>query len=260
MKNKKVMLTILASLLFTSLIGCQAPRPNPVPSPAPSPVPSTQSYNIKPQNLAENVQKVVPVPTQLGVIRTNAEGIFADSANQDWKKVASRMNLIKTSFNDLKSTRYNNATSASTKIMNGLGTAINNLNKQINAKKVYETRFDANQLIKYLPEAYNLAQPSATSDFIRLGYLGREIDLNVEKSQWLNAKSNFNSAINIWSKLKGKISSSFSTDVNNFNTTMTDLERSIGSKSATDARNYAKLMLDRLGILENDMTKQSGSK
>jgi|GEM_PF-5284890 len=59
-------------------------------------------------------------------------------------------------------------TATSKNIINSMGIAIDNLDKQAKAKKIYETRFDANQLSKHIPDTYNIFRPSLAVDITKL--------------------------------------------------------------------------------------------
>jgi len=245
MFNKKIFLIPLAIVFFSLGTGCSSNK---------TPTPTPQGYNVKQQNI---IQKIVPLPSQLGAIESNSEGIIIDAGNKDWNKVGSRLKVIKTNFNQLKPLMQMNATSK--KIINDMGKSLNNLEKQVSAKKEYETMLVANALTKIMPDATDIFKPSTSTNFGRLSYLGREIDLNADKNAWTSAKANFNKIDKIWASLKPKISSTYSSDISKFNITLSDLSKSITDKNSGVVKGNVKLMLERVILLESDLSKQANS-
>ncbi len=255
MKNSRKCSIFLGAALFTLCLGCQSVN---------QPTPSPQSYNvktspgnlnIKPQNVVQNIEKSINAPKQLEIIQINAEGIFVDSSKKDWNKVDSRMNLIKTNYNELKPLMQM-ATSSKDLIKN-MGVAIDNLDKQIKAKKVYETRFDSNQLTKYIPDAYGHFKSSVNTDILRMSYHVREIELNADQAQWKSAKTNLDSIERIWPSTKAKINSTYSKDIAALETIFHDTNKSITAKNADMTRNNAKKMLDGIIVIKSNLDKQS---
>ncbi|HEY9062271.1 MAG TPA: hypothetical protein VIO64_17490 [Pseudobacteroides sp.] len=97
-----------------------------------------------------------------------------------------------------------------------MGVAIDDLDRQVKGKRVYETRSGANQLSKYIPDAYDIFRPSLAGNITKLGYLGREMELNAERAEWKSAKKNLDTTLSTWSVLKTKISNTYIGDISGF--------------------------------------------
>ena len=134
--------------------------------------------------------------------------------------------------------------------------SVKNLEKQATAKKAYETKLESNALTKYLPDASDVFKSTLPTDIGRLSYYAREIDLNIDKSNWTSARSNYDSAMKIWTGLKVKISSAYSKDISTFNMTLKDLSKAITDKNSSTVKSNVKKMLDEINVLKLDLDKQ----
>lgn len=232
-------LVISIAVILTLATGCSSKA-----------TPNRQNNISNPQKIA---QKIVPTPSQLGHIRTNAEGIIVDASKKEWNKVQSRLNTIKTSFNQLKPMMQIN--NKSKKVLDEMGKAINNLEKQVSAKNEYRTMLDANALTKLVPDALDIFRPKTTTDLGRLSYYGREINLNVDQNNWTSAKGNLIKIEKIWASMKTKVSSVNRRNTSNFTTIINDLNRSITDKNSTAVKTNVKRMLDAVNLMESNLIK-----
>ncbi len=214
------------------------------------PARNRQNNILNPQKIA---QKIVPTPSQLGHIRTNAEDIIADASKKDWNKVQSRLNTIKTNFDQLKPMMQLN--NKSKKVLDEMGKAINNLDKQIMAKNEYQTMLDANALTKLVPDALDIFKPKTSTDLGRLSYYGREISLNADHNNWTSAKGNLTKVQKTWESMKSKVSGTNRSNTLNFSNAVNDLNRAITDKNSSAVKANVKKMLDEVKLMESNTRK-----
>lgn len=242
--------TILFSLfLIASAVGC-ATRPAPAPTP--------QGYRTTPNNIVRTAEKSVMPPKQLASLLSNAEGIITDADSKNWAGVQSRIARMKTSHGQLKPLMQ--ASMVPSHTMNSLSNAISGLEKQAAAKNVYETKFEANRLTKVLPDVASMYKMVVPADIGKLGYLGREIDLNAEKGDWKSAKTNYDSARTMWSGLSKQLGTTYKTDVGSFTTNLDNVGKAITDKSVSRVKADTKKLSDSLAVIESDFTKQGFAK
>jgi multidrug efflux pump subunit AcrA (membrane-fusion protein) len=242
----KRILLVIALVLALSLAGCQVKQAasNTTKPPATTQIttPST------PQNTAE-------APAQLNSIESNSEDIMDDIAKNDWTAAQNKVNEIKTNFNTLKPMLESTQISIDT--INGMGKVVTALETAVKEKQSYEARLQANQITSYVPDVYDKYKVTIPTDVSRLDYLGREINLNVEKSDWTTASSNYDTANKLWNQLKPSLSTSYQKDIDTFQNNMDSLKSEIDQKNANGTIKQANALLENVDMLETDFTNQN---
>jgi len=246
MFTKRIAPAILAAFIAATCIGCVSKQ---------APAPTPQQYVGTPNNIVKNMAKTVMPPKQLAILKSNAEGIILEAEKPNWTKIKGNLNLIKTNYNEIKPLLATAMVPNS--VASNLSIAIGNLEKQIGLKKAYETRLEANKITKYLPDIADMYKLTVPSDIDRLGYFGREIDLNIEKGDWKSAKANYDSAKNMWTILKSRLSTKYKNDAVKFTTELDNLGKAINDKNSGNVKSYAKRMVDVLTVLKTDFGKQT---
>lgn len=239
MKKKFPIILLLIILLLT---GCQTGKTVGTSSPSNSTTPAATTQTTTP-------------PTQLDTIESDSEDIIDDVAKNDWTAAQNKVSDIKTNFSDLKPILV--SASVSTDIINGLSSAIDGLDTAVSAKKSYDSRVQANQISKYVPDFYDYYTVTIPTDVSRLDYLGREIVLNVENSDWPSASSNYETASGLWSNLKSKLNSTYKNDIDSFQSNMDALKSAIDKKDSAETTTQANALLENVDTLETDFTNQN---
>jgi hypothetical protein len=240
---------LLAFAIALSASGCSARQ---------SPKTTPQGYTITPNQMVKSVGNKVLPPKQLNVIHSNALGIMTDAEKKDWAAAQSKMSQIRTNYNQLRPLMQ--ASSVPANRMNSLGKAISGLDKQITAKNAYETRVEANRLTKALPDITETYKTTVPANLGRLGYLSREISLNIEKNDWRNAGINYNSARTMWTGMNRQLGINANPGTANFSSSLQGLGKAIASKSAAGAKVGAKGLSDALTSLESYFTNMAKPK
>lgn len=246
---KRLAPAFFSLIILASAAGCTARQ---------APAPTPQGYKTAPNNIVRNAQNNVIPPRQLAVLQSNAEGIIADADNKDWSKVQSRIAQIKTCHSQLKPLMQASSVPAGT--VNNMNNVIIGLEKQASAKNMYETKVEANKLTSILPDVAGMYKMIVPADVGRLGYLAREISLNVEKGDWRAAKTNYDNARTMWDSLRTQLNTTYRADSANFATCLNNVGKAITDRSVVRVKADTKRLSDALAVLEADFTRQSMSR
>lgn len=200
-----------------------------------------------------NIPSVAP-PKQLEVVESNSEDIMDDINNNDWVKAQNKVNQIKLSMNELKPILATD--SIPTNLIDGITAAILGLEKEVADKKIYESKVQANQITKYVPDISDYYKVELPTDLGRLDYLCREISLNADVKDWVSAVHNFEKSKGIWNNLKSKLSLMYKNDADKYQSSMDKLIKDINQKDVALVKKEANILLDMIDVLETDFTKQ----
>lgn len=207
------------------------------------------SSTISPKN-----QKVNQ-PKQLEIIESDSEDIMDDINNSDWIKAQSKVNEIKKNMNELKPVLKSSNISSS--LIDGLQSTLTELEKQVTAKTIYESKVQANAITKFIPDIADSYKVILPTDLGRLDYIGREIILNVEKKDWISAMSNLNKGKEIWLRIKNNLNAVYQNDITKCADSIKNLDNFINKKDVSLATNEANIFLDKVDILEKDFSNQN---
>lgn len=197
----------------------------------------------------------VAPPKELDNIESGAEDIIDDLTKADWTAAQAKVTDIKTNFSALEAKLVN--ASVSTDIISGINSAVMGLDNAVTSKNSYVAKIQANQISKYVPDIMDYYKTTIPTDVSRLDYLGREIILNVENSDWTLASSNFNKADSLWNSLKLSLKTSYKNDINTFQSNINSLKTAIDNKDSAKTTARANTLLDNVDVLEKDFTAQS---
>jgi hypothetical protein len=193
-------------------------------------------------------------PSQIDTIESDAEDIITDITSSKWSESQSKVTEIKNNFTTLKPKLE--AAGVTTDVIDSLGSTISALESAVNASNSYESRKQANQISKYIPDIYDYYTVSLPTDIGRLDYLGREIILNAENSDWSSAGTNYDTASSLWRGLKSQLKSAYSKDSDNFQSNMDSLKIAINNNDSSLTTDQANILLENVDVLENDFTAQ----
>lgn len=218
----------------------------------------TAPYTTGPNAMVKNAGRNVMPPKQLNVIHSNALGLMTDAEKKDWAAAQSKMKVIRTNYDQLRPLMQ--ASSVPTNRMNNLRNAISALEKQVSAKNSYATRVEANRVTRTLPDITDTYRATTPTNLSRLGYLGREMSLNVEKNDWRNAGINYNAAKTMWTSMGKQLGLTSNPGSTNLSSSLENVGRAIASKSATNAKAGIKGLSNALTSLESYFTKMGQGK
>lgn len=191
-------------------------------------------------------------PTKLNSIESNAEDVMDDITGDDWAAAQTRVYTIKSDYANLKPIMK--SSKISTKTIEGLNTAINNLETAVSKKKSYDSRVQANQILKYIPDIADSYATTIPTDIGRLDYLGRELVLNAENSDWSSASNNYETTNKLWKNVSSKLSSNYKNDIDSFQNNMVSLKDAIDKKDTVLTTTQANALLENVDVLEVDFT------
>lgn len=200
-----------------------------------------------------NIPCVAP-PKQLEAVESNSEDIMDDINNNDWVKAQNKVDQIKLNMDELKPILV--TASIPTNIIDGITAAVSGLEKEVADKKIYESKVQANQITKYIPDISDYYKVELPTDLGRLDYLCREISLNADVKDWVSAVRNFEKAKGIWNNLKSKLSLIYMNDADKYQSSMDKLIKDINQKDVALVKKEANILLDMIDVLETDFTKQ----
>lgn len=257
----KKSLLIILMVFALSLTGCQAKQTSSVKTTATTSTPATKTQTTSAATAStastssSAATKTTEPPAQLDTIESDAEDIMDDITNSDWTAAQSKVNEIKTSFSALKTVLVSVQVSNDT--INGMNNAITGLETAVGAKKSYDARSQANQISKYVPDVIDYYKVLIPTNVSRLDYLGREINLNIENSDWTSAASNCETAIKLWGSLKYSLNATYQKDIDTFQSNLDSLKPAIDQKNATETSKQASALLDNVDTLETDFKNQN---
>jgi hypothetical protein len=222
----------------------------------------TNKITITPQGLTQSIPSttsaIIPAPTPIvitttpsGVVATilppielknleeNTLIVIADAGSLKWKAADKRLKSMKAEVNALKPKLTKAGVNAG--IINNIDMVISKLNTYIAEKKAYETKLNANELMRYIADAMIAFKITVPPDTLRLDYYLRYIQYSLEKDDWVNAQNNGNFASSMWKNLKGQITTK--SKVSTMDKIMGALDTSIKNKKKKTAIKEVKRAL-----------------
>lgn len=242
-------LIFLAACILVLSTGCQNITPTPS-------TPNIQSTTqAPPQSVPSKTSTVnTPQPKQLETIESDSEDIMDDINIKDWTKAQTRVNEMKASMSELKPLLQ--SANVSSSLVDGVQNALTELEKQVTAKKVFESKVQANAITKFIPDIADSYQVLLPTDLGRLDYLGREINLNVENKDWNSANNNFNKGKEIWARLKTKLDTTYKNDIAKYDNSIKVLGDHISKHDTNSTIKETNVLLDKVDLLEKDFSNQ----
>jgi hypothetical protein len=190
----------------------------------------------------------------LDSIEYNSGNIFFDIIKFDWNAAQKKVAVIKDNLITLNPAL--NSSSVSPGLIEEMDKAADNLDKSIAAAKIYDSKEESNKLtsiIADIEDAYNVKSPT---DILRLGYLSREIHLNINTGDWKSAGNNYKEAEDTWKKLKIKTGDNYKDEVEEAENILTKLGDSVEKKDASLAVTASNQLLWKLTDLKNAFNRQ----
>nr|WP_315019607.1 LysM domain-containing protein [uncultured Aminipila sp.] len=197
-----------------------------------------------------NIPDLLPIPTQLDTIESNAEDIIDDIYAADWEKAKDKVNSIMTNMDEL--TPLLQEALVPPELISGMNLAIKNLEQNVKQKKAYPAIAQANRITMYIPDMLDYFKIIIPTDVGRLDYLGRQIIINVEGNDWSEASNNYLIAKKIWERLKPQLDTKYSKDIDDFDQAMKTLGESINNRNYQNTIDNANILLDKVDVLETD--------
>lgn len=244
MIKKSLSMTLIALMMLS---GCTSKSANSTAAPSQTTTPNT-AQAVTQQTQSTKTQP----PSQLDSLESDSEDIIDDITKINWTSAKSKSADIKAKFSELSPILTKD--SVSTDIISGMESTIAKLENAVDAKQSYEARVQANQISNYIPDVADYYTTTIPTNIGRLDYLGREILLDAENSDWTSAASNCQTASSLWNGLKAQMSSSYKTDIDTFQSNLDNLKSAIDKKDSAETAKQADALLENIDTLEKDFT------
>lgn len=191
-----------------------------------------------------------PIPEQLNVIESNAEGIMDDIYAKDWQMAQDKANVMNRNMNELLPLLRE--ASVPERLTMDFQQSINRLAESLPQENTLISVSRANQVTRFIPDILDYFMLMIPTDFRRLKFLGRQIILDVEGKDWPAANNNHMIAKRVWERLKPGLDTRFSSDIANIDQVLNHLTASINRRNYQDTINNANRMLGLVEVLEAD--------
>lgn len=200
------------------------------------------------------IPDLLPAPAQIEKIKANAEAVMDDVYAGDWQKAQTKVNLIKADMNELIPLLQDALVPK--ELIYGITLAIKNLEQNVMQKKIYPSISQANRITQFIPDLLDYFKVIIPTDVNRLNYLGRQMIVNVENADWVEANNNYLRAEKVWARLKPQLGTRYRQDIDEFEAILTKLGESINVQSYQDTIENANKMLDKLEQSEKEFIRQ----
>ncbi|WP_324825874.1 LysM peptidoglycan-binding domain-containing protein [Sinanaerobacter sp. ZZT-01] len=195
-----------------------------------------------------------PVPAQLDTIIQNAELIVNDIYGINWAAASNKVNIIKTNMAAV--TPLLQQASVPEEIIAGMNAAIVSLEDHVTRKKPYSAVDDVIDIITYMPDILDYFNVGFPTDVIRLNYLVRQIEMDVESNNWEAASNNLVTLRNIWEGLKPSVSNF---DIANFDLVLNNFSQSLDNRNYRSIIQNARTLLEKVEALEENLKEANAS-
>lgn len=195
------------------------------------------------------------VPDQLGVIESETQSIIDDVYSLDWESAGRRADDIRTAVNSalpmLQQAEVPNNT------IFDLNAAIRSLELNIAQRKAFSAVSQANRITQLLADILDYYNVIIPPNVLRLAYFARQIIINVEQNDWMEAYQNYRRALSVWERLRQELNSEYTEDVSAFDQALSGVNDAIGQKDYIAAINAAMRILQLNDELETDFLQQN---
>lgn len=188
-------------------------------------------------------------------IYSNAKDILDDISSKNWDNAEIKFSIIKNNFNKLKPILQ--ADSVSQSLVNVISSAIINLEGELTAKNVHDSKVYAFIITEYMPDILDYFNTVIPADLNNLDYLGREIILNVEKNDWNSASINLEAINTIWGGFKLKLGSKYKKEITDLSQILDSLKNSMQNKDSTKTIQVANDMLNEIDTFKKYYKNQN---
>nr|WP_312579107.1 LysM peptidoglycan-binding domain-containing protein [Sedimentibacter sp.] len=182
-------------------------------------------------------------------IDSNARDILDDINNKNWDDAETKFSIIKNNFNKLKPMLQTKSVPQS--LINIINDAIMNLENELAAKNVHESKVYAYIITEYMPDILDYLNTEMPADLNNLDYLGRELISNVERNDWSSASTNLEAIDTIWNSFNLTLSSEHKSEITNLNSTLNSLKISIQNKDSAKTIQEANNMINEIDTIKN---------
>ena len=247
MNGKSLIFTAALCAISLSLAGCMPSTSTPLPAATPGTM-ATPAQTLTPAATPNPQGAKAALPGQLDELETAAEDIMDDADKSDWAKAQQKVDTIKKDLTALRPTFQ--SAGVQSQLVDGIRTPLASLEQQVLAKNALETKVQANQITKVIPDIFDSFQVTAPTDLGRLDYLGREVALNAEKGDWTAAGSSMSEIENVWARLKPNLNSAAQKSAADFESSINALSGDVQKQDATAVAKDSTALLDKVDVLE----------
>jgi len=226
-------------------------------------IPLAQLIRVNPEISRQNpiyigqIVKILdlpPVPAQLDTIIQNADLIVDDIYGINWTAASNKVNIIKSNMAAV--TPLLQQASVPEEIISGMNAAIASLEDHVTRKKPYSSVDDVIDIIMYMPDILDYFNINFPTDVIRLNYLVRQIEIDVESNNWEAASNNLINLRNIWEGLKPSVANF---DIANFDLVLNNFSQSLDNRNYRSIIQNARTLLEKVETLEENLKQANVS-
>jgi predicted translin family RNA/ssDNA-binding protein len=190
----------------------------------------------------------------LETMNYNSSEMVFDIIKLNWNKAQERLTAVKSGWREVKPLLE--ASSVPASVRDEVEKTVDDLEAAVFAGKVQESKELANKITRYIPDIEDLYGLSYPTDINRLGYLSREIHINVNESDWTSAKNNYEKAKNTWGNLETKLDKIYKADADKVNSVMGAIGKAVEEKNAGLTVTNSNALLGYISAVKLDFKRQ----
>ncbi len=131
----------------------------------------------------------------------------------------------------------------------GLNAAATELAAAVRAEKQYDVLIQANLVTKYVSDLAAFYKQTMLSDFMLLGYLAREMAIDVGQQSWTTALADIEDADGVWLRLKALLDGASKEKAEKLEKALQTLRGDIESRDLGRAKSGTEDFIAQLGAL-----------
>lgn len=248
LKSKKFIISLVILCMMVTLFGCAKKtkiigKPQTIET-VPKTVPKTTLDNtVTPGGVVttpSGTTITMAFPSKFTALQNNAMLIIKYAGSKSWKTATKKIILMKSEFVALKP----NMTSAAVPLVtiNNISQAIDNIDKNIMAKKTTEAKISANELTRYIADAMGNYKMVIPADLMKIDYYSRDIQYYYGSKNWTKLTEDEGFISSLWQSTVSLISST-DKNIKKMNTEITNLHNGILKKNSKAILNSTKKIL-----------------
>jgi hypothetical protein len=180
-----------------------------------------------------------------------------DISHMDWNAAKNKADIIKNSMGELKpildSARIPEET------VDGLVSAVCGLDNAVGAGKQYDALAQANMITEFIPDVADYYVTVVPTDVMRLGYLARELMLDVRHEDWQSGEADLTAVEGVWVRSKSKLHLSSRQDPDDFQDSLNRLRPALDQKDVKAASAEVNMLLEFIDTLGSDFSEPNKS-
>lgn len=244
LKKNKFIISLLVFSMLLAAFGCSTKSKNiGKPQTVPRRVTTNTTHQGVPQGMVTTTPPATTVtvtsapPSQLTSLENSAITVISESKSKKWKSADKKVKSIKTEFKKVNPKLITAGVPAST--INNISLSLDNLAKNVTAKKSYEAQINANDITNYVADAMGYYKVTVPKDFTKLDYYLRDVEINLQNKDWAKIGEDLGFIKSTWQSSSALMSGS-DKNIKKMNTELNLLQTAVSKKQAKSTLNYAK--------------------